>query len=75
MALVAQIDGTGVEVERDGDALRDKATRSRFDLVGRCTDGPLAGKRLALAAGLSTRFYGFSQTYPATEVFAAPEEV
>jgi hypothetical protein len=47
---------------------RDGASGSEFDLAGRAVAGPLLGRRLAPAPALSTRWYGFVQTYPGASI-------
>ena len=70
IALVASLGDTPVELELAGDGrLRDHASGSLFDGVGRCTEGPLTGQRLPLAPSVWTRWYGFAQTYPGTAIW------
>ena len=74
IALIARLDGRRIELARAGEGtLRDRATGSLFDPIGRAKSGELAGQRLALAPSVWTRWYGFSQTYPETDIWSAPD--
>lgn len=70
IALVARLDDGPVDLVPAGDGrLRDRASGSVFNAVGRCMEGPMAGKRLPLAPSVWTRWYGFVQTYPETSIW------
>jgi hypothetical protein len=47
----------------------DRETGSRWDLEGRCIEGPLAGKSLAPLHGLMAEWYGWYANRPATTVW------
>ena len=68
-AFVAVVGERALVFEPAGEGrFRDVASGSEFDLAGRAVSGPLAGKRLAPAPALSTRWYGFVQTYPGASI-------
>ena len=67
---MGELDGARIEAQMDEEGvLRDGATGSTFDAVGRFSSGPLAGKRLTPAASVFTRWYGFAQTYPKASIW------
>jgi len=74
-SAVAFVATVGEEVLRFGPGepgrMIDEGSGSVFDLAGRALTGPRAGTRLAMAPGLSTRWYGFSQTYPGAPIWGA----
>ena len=68
-AFAATLDGATLAFAPAGEGrFRDGASGSEFDLAGRAVTGPLAGRRLAPAPALSTRWYGFVQTYPGASI-------
>lgn len=69
VAFDARLDGRTLAFERRGDAFREKATGSRFDLEGRCVEGPLVGERLLRAPSLRTEWYGWYAHHPTTTVY------
>ena len=68
-AFVAALDGHTLAFAATAEGrFRDQASGSEFDQAGRAMSGPLTGRRLAPAPALSTRWYGFVQTYPAASI-------
>ena len=47
----------------------DSATKSRWNLEGKCVAGPLEGQRLRPLHGLMAEWYGWYAHYPATTVW------
>ncbi len=70
-AFDARLDGGTRAFERRPEGFFDRETGSRFDLEGRCVEGPLLGRTLARATSLLTEWYGWSAHHPKTTIFGS----
>ncbi len=51
-----------------GPRWRDRETGSAWTLDGRCTEGPLKGKSLAVADAVRIRWYAWSAAHPGSGI-------
>jgi hypothetical protein len=69
VAFDARIERRERAFERRGDAFHERETGSRFDLEGRCVEGPLSGRRLVRVPALLSEWYGWFAHHPTTTVY------
>lgn len=67
-----QADGEMLSFEADGDAIRDTATGSTWNILGQATDGPLAGTSLRPVEHVDTFWFAWAAFLPDTEVVPPP---
>ena len=70
-AFDARLDGRVRTFERRDDGFHEQATGSRFDLEGRCVDGPLVGRKLERPSSLLAEWYGWYVHYPKTTIYGS----
>jgi hypothetical protein len=61
-------------LEREGDCcFIDKETKSRWDIAGRATTGPLTGWTLEWLDGVHVKWFAWAAEYPATSLYVVPK--
>ena len=63
------LDGRSLTFRADGDVVRDEETGSRWEISGRCVEGPLAGRQLKYLHSGVEEFHIWGAFHPGTEVF------
>lgn len=58
------LDGRRLKFRRDGDRIVDKETGSRWNVLGRCIEGPLQGKQLAPVLSTVAFAFAIREFYP-----------
>ncbi|GAC1605013.1 MAG: hypothetical protein NVS3B21_34430 [Acidimicrobiales bacterium] len=62
------IDGQGLHFEAVTGGFRDRETRSTWDILGRATSGPLAGRALTPVAHVDTFWFAWAAFRPSTRI-------
>jgi Protein of unknown function (DUF3179) len=71
-AFLRTLDGEVLQFAERGGRLVDVATGSEWDLAGRCTNGPLAGRVLTRALYSLEEWYMWITQHPRSELYRAP---
>ncbi|GAC1311978.1 MAG: DUF3179 domain-containing protein [Acidimicrobiales bacterium] len=66
--FVPVIDGKGLHFEALTGGFRDRETRSTWDVLGRATSGPLAGRALTPVAHVDTFWFAWAAFRPSTRI-------